>query len=94
MNRLRILLCAAVAATLAGCAQPMIWNPASAAKNTAEFPVDDARCKITAQQITPGYSAMGTPMFVAIAAGAHNDQVRENYKNCMVISGWHLQAAR
>lgn len=96
MNRFRIYLClTAAAAALTGCAHPpMIWDPASPAKNMADFPVDDARCKITAQQITPSYTAMGAPMFVAIAAAAHNDQIRDNYRNCMVITGWRQEATR
>jgi hypothetical protein len=79
---------APVALLVAACA-PTQFAP-GADKDPAAFEVDSAKCRMTAKAVTPGITAFGPPLLIAAAASRHNQDLKEEFNDCMVVSGWHV----
>jgi hypothetical protein len=68
----------------------MIWNP-PAGGTEAHFHRDNIECMQTARATVGDGFAMGSPMFVAIASAAHQENVRGVFKECMLGKEYSLQ---
>lgn len=75
---------------LAGCVPPPVtWIKPGA--TTQSFAQDKLICIQVATSTVGGFEAIGTPMMLAIAADANNQQKRQVFDTCMEAKGWTPQ---
>jgi hypothetical protein len=69
----------------------MVWNlPPDGSRTETEFHRDNVECQMTARSVVGDQFAMGTPLFIAMAAAGHNQAMREADKECLLGKGYVL----
>lgn len=89
---MRRLLTVAVVGTLslAGCVPPPItWLKPGATPQS--FAQDKLTCIQTANATVGGFTAVGTPLMLAVAADSNRQQKQQVFNTCMEAQGWTAQ---